>query len=51
MPPYEDSVKAPALVADFYSGCKFGYEGHEGYRKSTDLAKFLKCVRELTERT
>ena len=36
-----------ATVADFYNGCKVGYVGHEGYRKSTDLAKFGKCIDEL----
>ena len=36
-----------ATIADYYNGCKVGYVGHEGYRKSTDLAKFGKCVDEL----
>ncbi len=36
-----------ATIADFYNGCKVGYVGHEGYRKSTDLAKFCKCIDEL----
>jgi SAM-dependent methyltransferase len=36
-----------ACIADYYNGCKIGYVGHEGYRKSTDLAKFGKCVDEL----
>lgn len=35
------------LIADFYNGCKFGYEGHEGYRKSTDPFKFLACIEAL----
>ena len=28
-----------ALIADYFDGCRFGYEGVEGYRKSTDLFK------------
>ena len=36
-----------ATIADYYNGCKVGYVGHEGYRKSTDLAKFGKCIDEL----
>ena len=36
-----------ACIADYYNGCKVGYVGHEGYRKSTDLAKFGKCIDEL----
>ena len=36
-----------ACIADYYNGCKVGYVGHEGYRKSTDLAKFCKCIDEL----
>ena len=36
-----------ACIADYYNGCKLGYVGHEGYRKSTDLAKFGKCIDEL----
>jgi SAM-dependent methyltransferase len=31
-------------VAEFYDGCKVGYQGFEGYRKSTDLAKLGRCV-------
>lgn len=38
---------ALALAAEFYDGCKYGCEGAEGYRKSTDLMKFTKCLREL----
>lgn len=34
-------------IADYYNGRKVGYVGHEGYRKSTDLAKFGKCIDEL----
>jgi SAM-dependent methyltransferase len=36
-----------ATIADYYNGCKVGYVGHEGYRKSTDLAKFARCIDEL----
>ena len=36
-----------ATIAHFYNGCKVGYVGHEGYRKSTDLVKFARCVDEL----
>ena len=36
-----------ACIADFYNGCKVGYVGHEGYRKSTDLVKFARCIDEL----
>jgi hypothetical protein len=34
--------QAAALIADSIDGCRFGYEGVEGYRKSTDLFKFLR---------
>ena len=36
-----------ATIAHFYNGCKVGYVGHEGYRKSTDLEKFARCIDEL----
>lgn len=36
--------KSLETIARFYDGCKFGYEGFEGYRKSTDLFKFTECV-------
>ena len=36
-----------ALIGSFYDACKVGYQGNEGYRKSTDLRKFVECVREL----
>ncbi len=39
--------KTVNLIARYYDGCKVGYVGHEGYRKSTDLAKFGKCIDEL----
>jgi len=35
------------LIARYYEGCKVGYVGHEGYRKSTDLLKFARCIDEL----
>jgi SAM-dependent methyltransferase len=35
------------LIADYYNGCKVGYVGNEGYRKSTDSAKLALCVDEL----
>ncbi len=35
------------FIAEYYNGCKVGYVGHEGYRKSTDLAKLGKCIEEL----
>ena len=35
------------VIADFYNGHKVGYAGHEGYRKSTDLAKLGRCLDEL----
>ena len=36
-----------AAISHYYNGCKVGYVGHEGYRKSTDLAKFARCIDEL----
>ena len=36
-----------ACIADYYDGNKVGSVGHEGYRKSTDLAKFCKCIDKL----
>ena len=35
------------LIGSFYDACKVGYQGNEGYRKSTDLVKFTECIREL----
>jgi SAM-dependent methyltransferase len=35
------------LIAKYYDGCRVGYVGHEGYRKSTDLVKFARCIDEL----
>jgi hypothetical protein len=34
-----------SLIADYYDGCKYGCEGFEGFRKSTDFRKFLECIR------
>ena len=36
-----------SLIAGFYDRSKVGCEGSEGYRKSTDLDKFIRCAREL----
>lgn len=36
-----------AALVDFFDTCRVGYEGCEGYRKSTDLGKLLASVREL----
>ena len=35
------------LIARYYDNFKVGYVGHEGYRKSTDLLKFARCIDEL----
>jgi SAM-dependent methyltransferase len=35
------------LIARYYDGCKVGYVGYEGYRKSTDLVKLARCIEEL----
>ena len=39
--------KTIEYIATYYDGCKVGYVGHEGYRKSTDLLKFARCIDEL----
>lgn len=39
--------KTVDFIARYYNGCKVGYVGHEGYRKSTDLVKFARCIDEL----
>lgn len=36
-----------SLIANFYDAYKVGYEGWEGYRKSTDLTTLGRCVQEL----
>jgi hypothetical protein len=43
----DDQVETLTRIAAFFDRCRFGYEGFEGYRKSTDLFKFLGCIREL----
>lgn len=40
---------ALALIADFYDSCKYGCEGTEGYRKSTDLVKLTRIFEDLRE--
>ncbi len=37
------------LIAEYYNGHKVGYVGNEGYRKSTDLVKFGKCIDQLLD--
>jgi len=39
--------KTVEFISGYYDNCKVGYVGHEGYRKSTDLAKFARCIAEL----
>jgi SAM-dependent methyltransferase len=39
--------KTISVVAEYYDGCKVGYQGFEGYRKSTDLAKLARCIAHL----
>lgn len=39
--------KTVDFIARYYNGCKVGHVGHEGYRKSTDLVKFARCIDEL----
>lgn len=36
-----------SVIASYYDRCKVGYEGFEGYRKSTDLARLGSCIAEL----
>jgi hypothetical protein len=38
------------FIASHYDACKVGYQGNEGYRKSTDLRKFTHCIRDLFAR-
>ncbi len=45
----ERRARTLALVGSFYDACKVGYQGNEGYRKSTDLRKFARCIRHLVE--
>jgi SAM-dependent methyltransferase len=39
--------KTVDLIARYYDNYKVGYVGYEGYRKSTDLLKFTRCIDEL----
>ncbi|GLI35368.1 class I SAM-dependent methyltransferase [Desulforhabdus amnigena] len=39
--------KTLSFIADFYDRCKFGCEGVEGYRKSTDMRKCIHFILEL----
>jgi hypothetical protein len=39
--------KTLLLAAAYFDGCKVGYTGTKGYRKSTDLSKFTACIAEL----
>jgi hypothetical protein len=43
----ERLTRTLAQIGSFYDACKVGYQGNEGYRKSTDLWKFAACVEEL----
>jgi hypothetical protein len=43
----ERLTRTLARIGAFYDACKVGYQGNEGYRKSTDLRKFATCVEEL----
>jgi len=43
----EDRGKALEVAARFYDGLKHGYRGTEGYRKSTDSHKLIRCARAL----
>ncbi len=42
--------RALAVIAAYYGGCKYGVQGFEGYRKSTDLDKLVCCVLDLADR-
>ncbi len=39
-----------SLIAVFFNECKVGYQGCEGYRKSSDLLKLGLCVQDLMSR-
>ncbi len=43
----ERRIRTLALIGSFYDACKVGYQGNEGYRKSTDLGKLVACVEDL----
>ncbi len=42
--------EALRAIARFFHTIRYGYEGHEGYRKSTDLFKMIPCVEDLKNR-
>jgi hypothetical protein len=43
-PAFERTIR---LAAAYFDGCKVGYTGTKGYRKSTDLSKFIACIDDL----
>ncbi len=43
-PPLNTTLR---LIADYFDGCKVGYFGTKGYRKSTDMSKFIACLDDL----
>jgi SAM-dependent methyltransferase len=43
----EKLTRTLALIGSFYGARKVGYQGNEGYRKSTDLGKLVPCVEDL----
>ena len=48
--PNDRLARTLSRIAAFFDTCKKGYQGCEGYRKSTDLNKFTGCVQDLTAR-
>ncbi len=36
-------------IASFYDGCRYGYEGWQGWRKSTDLRRLAACLESCAE--
>ena len=46
----DSRVRALSSIAEYFDGCKYGCEGNEGYRKSTDLGKLVECLLELESR-
>lgn len=49
---HDPGILSPTLssIAAFYDECKVGYQGCEGYRKSTDLYKMVRCIQDLDSR-
>lgn len=45
--PYE--TETLARIAAFYDGCRHGYEGWQGWRKSTDLRRLAACFESCAE--